>query len=327
MKSLPADLSLPFFAYGTLKSSELAHRQISSFVHSTRPATLENFELAVIDGLPRAIASPKEQVIGEILDLDPIAYEVIAQYEQTPKVYEWTVGLTQEGPANLVCHVGDIKTRHDRVDSWRASDDTLLAHGMVWAIREVATATSYILKNRAFSSLVSDEGKFVFVRLQAAYGILWSIFERLTLFCEGPILNNEKMISRILQLKKIESWSAAVMKAQINHELGVRSSSNPQDRVTRTGQFGFEAWYKIRNNVVHRGKSAGKEFTQLKVAASDMCRTLAIFLQDQSVPVRDFLEKHLTETEKNFILIGFTQTELGRWEKENATRSNGLPNI
>jgi gamma-glutamylcyclotransferase (GGCT)/AIG2-like uncharacterized protein YtfP len=124
MKSLPADLSLPFFAYGTLKSSELAHRQISRHVRSSRPATLQDFELAVIDGLPRAFPSPGEQVNGELLALDPIAYEVIAQYEQTPEVYEWTVGLTQEGPANLVCHVGDIKTRHDRVDSWRASDDS-----------------------------------------------------------------------------------------------------------------------------------------------------------------------------------------------------------
>ncbi len=326
MAELPFDTTLPFFAYGTLKSSELAFRQIREHVLEIRPSILEGFELAVIDGLPRAFESEGEFVQGEILFVTPAAYPLIAIYEQVPKAYRWVTSAVGDQAVNLVCYAEpQILTRHDKVNSWSAADDTLLAHGTVWSVREIAKANLFV-QNTGSSSRTSDAGKYSFIELQATYAILWSIFERLTLFCEGPLLSDEKMIPRIQKLSGIDAWTSAVEKVKITSNLGVRSSSNPHDRPTRAGDFGFEAWYKIRNNVIHRGKSAGKEFTQLLAAASDLCRTLTIFIQNQSPSIARFFERELTAVEKDLILQGFTQGELGRWEKENAERSNGVSN-
>lgn len=327
MSRLPPDTSLPFFAYGTLKSSELAFKQIENYVAGQQPASLDDFELAVIDGLPRAFESKGEFVSGELLTLEPRAYEIIADFEQTPNIYKWTTGKTNLGAANLVVYASDqISTRHDKVSQWQAADDTLLAEGIVWALRKLATARLFIQQNRSAAGRTGQEAKFQFVELQATYSILWSIFERLTLFSEGPLLNGEKMLPRIQKLRRIGSWNEAVRKAAIDPNMGVRSSSNPHDRVTRGSSFGFEAWYKVRNNVIHRGKTADREFGLVLRAAIDLFRTLAFFVHDQSPSLRVFMDKNLTSAEKDLIFIGFTQSELGRWEEENATRNNGIPN-
>ncbi len=141
MSRLPADMSLPFFAYGTLKSSELAFKQIEKYVVGKQPASLDDFELAVIDGLPRAFESKGEFVSGELLTLEPRAYETIADFEQTPNIYKWTTGETEPRncePRGLRLTTG-FSTRHDKVTTWQASDDTLLAEGIVWALRKLAT--------------------------------------------------------------------------------------------------------------------------------------------------------------------------------------------
>lgn len=318
MNRLPTDQTLPFFAYGTFKSSELAFRQIEHCVIEHKTLTLRDFELAVIDGLPKAFQSQDQIVHGELITLKPEAYEIIANFEQTPRVYRWTTANSERGLVNLVVHVGEIFTRHDRVERWDSSDDTLLADGMVWAIRKIASAHVFLLQNRSSSSRTGEDAKMQFLELQATYAILWSVFERATLFCEGPLLNEEKMMARIQRLSKVNRWQNAVEKASIDRKLGVRSSSNPNDGVTRADSFGFEAWYKVRNNVIHKGKTADKEFGLVLRAASDMFRTLAFFLQDQSPSISRFLAGRLTPSEKDLILLGFTQTGLGRWEKEYA---------
>jgi gamma-glutamylcyclotransferase (GGCT)/AIG2-like uncharacterized protein YtfP len=327
LSRLPLDTSLPFFAYGTLKSSELAFKQIKTYVEGQQPANLDDFELAVIDGLPRAFESKGEFVSGELLTLDPRAYETIADFEQTPEIYKWTTGQTNRGLVNLVVYADDqIRTRHDKVTSWQASDDTLLAEGLAWALRELVEAKRFSKRNTVFASKTGQEAKIRFVELQATYSILWTIFERLTLFSEGPLMKSKDMLPRIQELQKIESWREAVRKAAIDTRLTVRSSSNPHHQVTRRSSFGFEEWYRLRNNVIHRGKTADREFGLLLRAAIDLFRTLAFFIHDQSPSLRVFMEKNLTSVEKDLIFIGFTQSELGRWEEENATRNNGLPN-
>ena len=317
MDHLPQNVHQPFFAYGTLKSSELAHRQIESFVTSCSTACLEGYELLVADGIPRAFPSQGSVVIGELIELDPAGYEKIARYEQTPGRYVWTEAEVNGAMANLVVYSSQIETRHDKVERWEASDDTMLADGMVWALKKLVQIRRFT-SSRQTHRLVDEESKAAFVELQSVYSILWSVFERLTLFCEGPLLQNEKMGQRIGKIAGIDAWKSAYEQAGGDRALSVRSSSDPFARPKRPGSFGFEAWYQLRNNVIHRGKSAGREFSQLLVAAIDMFRTLALFELEQSESLKKFLEKRLTPAEMNLILIGFTPTELSRLEENHA---------
>jgi hypothetical protein len=61
------DQDHPHFVYGTLRPTELAHRQIRDLVQRTEEATLHNWRLYVRDGLPFITKEPGHQVRGDLL--------------------------------------------------------------------------------------------------------------------------------------------------------------------------------------------------------------------------------------------------------------------
>ena len=92
---LPADVELPYFAYGLLKSNELAHQKIAAFLDRDPEKAIINGSLWVRDGLPLLdySADAKEnEIIGQILNFREgtwiNAYETVCKFEPEGH-YRW----------------------------------------------------------------------------------------------------------------------------------------------------------------------------------------------------------------------------------------------
>ena len=279
------DKSLPFFAYGSLKTGQLAHRQIKDSCNSLGETQVSGFELVVADGIPRAVHLEPSHIWGELMTLTPEGYAKVEKFEQVGNVYHWEVVNTGKGPANmLVNSLGEIRTRSDRVESWRAVDDTFFAYTTPWAFQKLIQ----IKKSMSNASAGDFEKQTNFLELQALFTVLWSLFERITLFQEGPMPEGETLKYRVNQIERLPSWAAALEAARIDSRLSARSNSRPAGNATYAGTSGFGVWHTKRNNIVHRGKTANREITGLLGAAIDMHNTLAIYLQQNSDEINKF---------------------------------------
>ena len=237
------------------------------------------------DGIPRAVPLESSHIWGELMTLTPEGYAKVEKFEQVGSVYHWEEVITEKGPANmLVNSLGEIRTRSDRVDSWRAVDDTFFAYTTPWAFDKLIQ----IKKSMSNASAGDFEKQTNFLELQALFTVLWSLFERITLFQEGPMPPGETLKYRVHQIERLPSWADALEAARIDSRLSARSNSRPAGNARYAGTSGFGVWHTKRNNIVHRGKTAHREITGLLGAAIDMHNTLAIYLQQNSDEINKF---------------------------------------
>lgn len=282
---IQADKDLPFFSYGSLKTGQLAHRQIADSSTSMGKAELFGYELVVADGIPRAVELASGRIQGELFTLTPEGYAKVSRFEQVGTAYKWVEVETDKGRANMLLNaLGEIRTRNDRVESWGAVDDTFFAYTTPWAYEKLIEIKS----QAALTGLSTFERQTTFLELQATFTILWSLFERLMLFQEGPMPEGETLKYRVDQAARLPAWTAALEAARIDQNLSARSNSQPAGLATYSGRFGFSAWHQKRNNIIHRGKTANKELTGLLAAATDMHNALAIYMQQNSEEISDF---------------------------------------
>ena len=89
----PNDVKLPYFAYGLLKSNELAHQKITAFLDRDPEKATINGSLWVRDGLPLLDYSAKgNEIVGQILTFHKntwaTAYETVCEFEPEGQ-YRW----------------------------------------------------------------------------------------------------------------------------------------------------------------------------------------------------------------------------------------------
>lgn len=280
---------LPLFVYGALKSGEFAHRIALPFLASEpAPADAKGFELHVLDGVANAVPNANSFVTGELLSFSnpDAAYRKIEEFEDVPQFYVWAETETSRGMANILVSTNpNSKSRHEQVNRWSSAQDGLLGYGIPWSHARLTQ-----LIPRLSDSSHDYEFWLAYHDLQSAFQLLWSITERILLFHDGPAERDRNLgdkVGWLKQMRKHPDLAAAVEAARIEHQMGVRSNRSPSSpEPFRTGDFGFQAWYEMRNNVVHRGKGTRLEKGPLKTAAIDLHNTLAIYLQDNSTPIK-----------------------------------------
>lgn len=271
-QNIPPNLNLPFFAYGSLKTGELGHGLIKHHTESIKTLSIDGYTLAIVDGLAQARKADSNSLIhGEAFNLTQRGYEIVADFEKVPDVYQWEEASSPLGKVNLVTTSNEIWTRHHEASSWGTEDDLYFASVVPWAKEKM----SEINRRWTASRPHIENDPFLFLDLQSLYNTLWTLLERIALFQYGQFKTPSRMVNH---LRQQEIWTSALKEANPNWEQAARPHRYPDRRPKKLDRHPFETWKVMRNNIVHRGKAGGNEFSTLRVAAEKLLRVEEIVL-------------------------------------------------
>src|SRR4051794_8101696 len=122
----PANLDLPFFAYGLFKPGQLAFFQLRDFVSNVADPVRITGSLLLRDGLPIIDANSNRWVKGVLLTFSPgraaEAYDRISAMEPD-KHYRWDKGQVNETSANVLLgrfpRKGSVACEDDEWNGWK----------------------------------------------------------------------------------------------------------------------------------------------------------------------------------------------------------------
>lgn len=283
---IPPDTALPFFAYGLLKSRELAHRSvIGDDLERSQDAAFIDATLRYRDGLPLLDdQSTGGRVRGELLWLDAEgeAYSRVGDFEPR-RHYRWVtrqvlVDDEVEVAANVLAGRSPRKgsTRED-FESWTSAEDPVLTSGVC-----VVTDLGFELALDEVPAMpgTSPELWSRFFRMSAAYLLLWSAVERFTSLAFGPTLDP---MERVRLLDEMQSFRAAVLRLEVRPGQRVVDSRDPRSdyRIRDDGSGAAQFWYAIRSNLSHRGKSAFQDGQLLRRALIDLHDVAKVMLRSE----------------------------------------------
>lgn len=282
---------LPIFVYGALKPGEIAHGLIKDGVLSDQRLDLFGYQLLILDGLPRLVESDNQNhsVEGFLIWIKPEYYQVIEDFEPVKpgqdQIYKWIELETPNGTCNaLMNSIKDAtRSRHELRSRWSLVDDVLVTRVVPYLEAKFSNHSQSDIQNRASPSIEDD---FAFLEMQASFLLLWSFFERLTLFLYGSAYK-ESWSETLKRIEKDERWVSAIQAANVDKQLRTRSHRNPNARSESIGGP-FRVWLNARNNIAHRGKSAYKERTALRRKLRDMTETVKQFLLNEDPRIEKY---------------------------------------
>lgn len=263
---LPKNLDLPVFVYGLLKRGELGHGQVKEFLVPDKPilnVEIAGLELLILDGLSYAVIShPNKLVSGQLLEVQPEAYERIIRFEnygaEQPK-YVWAEVDGPHGKANtLISAARTFSSRHELAKNWSILDDKFYVEGIPW----VRSQIGYLR-----STTEDSPGKLFFAL--ASFWITAVTFERTLAFCFGiPPLGEGSGIRTTIRdkISKDSGWIEAFESS------GVATKLPGQ---TQDLQEFFTSWTDFRNRSVK-----GKPGTLLAPEVVSKTETMVDFLEN-----------------------------------------------
>jgi gamma-glutamylcyclotransferase (GGCT)/AIG2-like uncharacterized protein YtfP len=276
----------PHFVYGTLRRGELAHYQIKPHVARAEPAALTGHRLYVRDGLPFVTAEDGHEVHGEILyptDADLAAK--IAAYEGTRLYYAESREVEAgDVPISAVVYLGrsPAKGNPAPVDRlWTSAGDPLITAGL----RELGRVAAEHFADPARTPIPADMAGFWerFIPLQGTYLSLASVLERYTALTAGPRV---EPTVRVVGMDADPDAQTAVQEAD-PPPIAVVRSDNLEKTLRAPGPKAWQAWYAVRSNLSHRGKSAYTDFRLIEraiVGLHDALRVLVVSKLGDRVP-------------------------------------------
>jgi hypothetical protein len=252
---LPANVTLPFFAYGALRPGMPAFERLRPFVRASIQRDRVEGELFVRDGLPLLFPSQQGQTDGFLLAWNPgreeEGYRSICEFEPR-KQYEWAEITVLSGvPANVLVGRFPHKGNPQPLDSpvWRLTDDPAFGEGLA-VVRE---ATAEIAANTHWTEWQR------FFRAQMAYLLLWSVLERLSALCIGPNHDPHERINRLYELPGMADLVASHVRRS-DRVADSRDPSHSYKLEADNPKKCFQYYYQVRSNLSHRGKGVWNEF-------------------------------------------------------------------
>ncbi len=272
--SLPNDLSLPIFVYGALKPGMPAFESIRSFVACKPEIDRVQASLYVRDGLPLIFLDTSGSVEGYVIhwrgDNQNDAYTRVCHFEPRTQ-YEWRVIQTHAGiQVNTLIGKHPTKGNPQPVYGvrWSLKDDPAFGEGL----RTVRLAFEEVTSNTNWNQWEK------FFRAQMAYLLLWSILERLSAFCFGPVLEPHK---RINQLHSLEPMVTLISK-HVHRQDTVTDSRQPNKKYmldSADAKNCFQYFYQVRCNLSHRGKAVINEVEKVTLSLAELLDITEEYLQ------------------------------------------------
>ncbi len=261
---LPADIHLPFFAYGVFKPGELAFLRIKDLVHHCQNCAIAA-SLLIRDGLPIASANPSGELQGSLIHFRPgseeEAYRRIAEIEPGAQ-YRWEVTAIQIGRANYLAgrNPGKGSIIPDK-DVWNGREDPLFTVAL-----EVINET--FQQNQRF-----DWNLRPLFHLEMAYLLLWTAIER---YASLRYHLGDKTTKKVMKIANERAFMSA-LKDHVTEKREVCRADDPTEKIvldSNSPERALAYYYQIRNNLVHRGKGVPLDHDRF---AKSLCELLVIF--------------------------------------------------
>jgi len=285
-------MGLPLFVYGSLQSGEIAHDLISPYIEKSEKASVKGAVLGVRDGFPLLdINSSKwgesNTVHGELFyarqGLQKKFRGAATNYEARSfyKRVEIEVLVNQQS-VKALAFVGmnferdDVETLHSR---WQLSEIPLFKYGFPSLAREIDNFNSRFtpeppdFPTKYWPQMVRAEGNFL---------ALCSIFEYLlTLkyglyFYDDDEKDSEKawkelsVNSKITRLGNDPNWVRIVEESNFPSLVVYDTRKFKTSYSTSNPKQAAKAWYAVRSNLTHRGKSSTKDFDKINKATEGL---------------------------------------------------------
>ncbi len=243
----PADIELPFFAYGLFRPGQLGFLRLSDLVSKTRGQVRVRGDLLLRDGLPIIDPNGSRDVAGALISFRPRfaaeAYDRIVSLEPD-KHYYWSEADASGTRANVMVgkspEKGSMLCEDEEWDGWQ---DPLLT-----AALEVVEET--LQAQGEFQSSLRP-----LFRLQMAYLLLWSAIER---YASLRYHLGDKVVDKIKRIAD-EPAFAEGLRQNVKEPRSVYRADRPGYRETldRESPGGsIDYYYQVRSNITHRGKAA-----------------------------------------------------------------------
>ena len=271
---LPADTSLPFFAYGIFKEGELGFDRIQEITRFVEDAFFQHGALLERDGLPLLVDTRDNEnrdndtsgVVGDLIifheknALD--GYKRIQDIEPESQ-YKWgVVEIRQTDFPDERCLANTLVGRRPNVG-------TAQIHDNCWSINQDPFFRDVI----KFCKEKATDDSNAIVK-QAALLMAWSALERISAIKYSLKANPEQRISMIGQDGRFLKALATTEKAfgQSHPFRPIQDTRSTRSNSKKTFLFSKPAHaidylYQIRNNISHRGK-AGYESDMPIIVAS-----------------------------------------------------------
>ncbi len=269
---LPADIHLPFFAYGLFKPGQLCHFRIRDFVQSSSICTADG-SLKERDGIPLFIPSKnagiiKGYLISFIAGREDEAYDRIISIEPD-EVYRWQVIKVNDTDANVLVgkRVDRGSSDLDHVEEWDGKSDPFFNDGIaeVEAILEANPSFDWVDYRPLF-------------RLQMAYILLWSAVERYAGLKYHFGNNATEKVNRIADEKCFKDALEKIVT-----ETREVYSTTKLDKYTldpADPKKSINYYYAVRSNSVHRGKAVHRDFDTIKSSLTELLFIFKELLRD-----------------------------------------------
>jgi gamma-glutamylcyclotransferase (GGCT)/AIG2-like uncharacterized protein YtfP len=292
---------LPLFVYGSLMPGEIAFNLISDEVEKSESAVLEGAVTCVRDGFPFVdidqkrwgdsslvpgyLLFSKESKHQEMLDI-AILYE-------NPQFYELVEVDVKSGSQTIRAQVfsGKAPKRDDVVileEPWRSSSNPLFAH----AFPQIGIELKEILRSFELNPAIFPTVYWPqMVRIEGLFLVLTSILEHLISLKYGygeefqpgstplqPSIKQPTIRTKLQAFSFENDWKVAFSQVQIPEiivfDVWERNKSFNSSNQTQA----LYAWYAVRSNLGHRGKSSWKDADKVLKALIGLYSTMREYL-------------------------------------------------
>ncbi len=323
---VPKDKDLPFFAYGFLKSDELAYHKIKDLVRNNHPNKIVEGFLYEKDGIPiftqerKVKRIPYDSIQGELIYFTDgnEAYKKIAEIEPGD-LYCWgTIKIDSNRIANVLIASEELLSEKKTINGavklekadnlyvdWHGYRDVLFTKGMQFLQDEFFNNLDYDKPHG--KRFRSDKEYQDFFKLQMAYAFLWTIIDRhnaLKYSLNSNALSSQRSAMAVDPLFE-HAINAIGSDFNFNYP-GIYASSSGKSKSFKGKENNpyddwrakIELYYQVRCNVVHRGKGTydATDYPKLRGAFLDMFAIMQYMLKKE---LRTDFEKRREYTESD----------------------------
>jgi gamma-glutamylcyclotransferase (GGCT)/AIG2-like uncharacterized protein YtfP len=290
------------FAYGTLKTGELAFNQIEECIESTTNVHLSKFEIGIRDGLPVVFESANSFVRGELIipkaAMADRFWEIVQEYEGSDLYRKADVVVTDEGGKAFNCQTFVAKREKARGYSnlenkeWSSRNDPYLAYSFPILLKSI----SQIKSDSYPADMYLEYWKYMNT-LQERYLLLTVILEHIALLVIGTH-DSTGPTARIKELGLTQEWKLAFETVRANPgitKIQVKDSKKLKYKYgNETAEEAINTYYQVRSNLSHQGKSGGY---------AD-CELMYTCLKDLSLIMSEYLKSKVIGIDKQWGKMG-----------------------
>ncbi len=277
------DVKLPYFAYGLLKSNELAHQKIADFIDRDPEKAVIKGSLWVRDGLPLLGHSAKDgdnEIIGQILTFHKgtwtDAYKTVCTFEPEGQ-YRWIdIEISQDYIVNVrVGRSPERRSIYYNEKEWRGKKDPVFTIAMNVINERVAESEKISFSNE---NPGEDDWKHVF-NLQMAYMLLWSAIERYCAHAYGENPDLPSITDNIIKDKVFVSALEKVLDKSEKREIYDYRNINRNFILDKHDPAESISYYwTIRNNAAHNSKGSWDDGEILRSSLNELFNIFQIVL-------------------------------------------------